>query len=253
MFIFEILPLITALGILFWLTCRIVRRNRERREENMERTKPVQTTVLVQKLESGNDNTPAADGKTVGDMTEHTYSRVDVPDEYEIEDDTFIADMICLKSFPWRQYEVFLAARPYGWENMKFWADYMIQNDLGTVARLNVAAIAGAPEKNLIEEYRTHGSVCAIPELQQERGVLGVAGISKALGGAVEIVWFNQLRRFRLFAIETDDVKVRRYVETVIRQTFGTPDEMKLARPIKPEADNQNETVENNGRPEGNK
>lgn len=59
-----------------------------------------------------------------------------------------------------------------------------------------------------------------------------VYGISRVLKCPVKIVWFNQSRVLRLFTIIDDEVLLTKYIETVIRRTFGTKDAMKLAKPV---------------------
>lgn len=48
----------------------------------------------------------------------------------------------------------------------------------------------------------------------------------------MKIVWFNQTKILRFFTIIDDDTLIKKYAETVVRRTFGTPDAMKLAKPI---------------------
>jgi hypothetical protein len=45
-------------------------------------------------------------------------------------------------------------------------------------------------------------------------------------------VWYNQTRVLRLFTHINDETLVTKYVETIIRRTFGTKDAMKLAKPV---------------------
>lgn len=48
----------------------------------------------------------------------------------------------------------------------------------------------------------------------------------------MKIVWFNQTQVLRFFTIVDDETLIKKYIETVIRRTFGTNDAMKLAKPI---------------------
>ena len=43
------------------------------------------------------------------------------------------------------------------------------------------------------------------------------------------LLFYNQTRGLRLFTPINDETLVRKYVETLLRRTFGTPDAMKLA------------------------
>lgn len=156
-----------------------------------------------------------------------------VPEEYELDDISYIRALGHTTAGPWQQYDVLLDARGYGWEDMKSWAEYMSKNDLDiSIGTLTVAEIIGAQEKEMIEQYHSVGNIQQIPSLETEWGVLSMGGVSKKLHAPVKIVWMNQTQYLRLFTLVSDEILVRRYIETVIRRTFGTPDEMKLARPI---------------------
>ena len=48
----------------------------------------------------------------------------------------------------------------------------------------------------------------------------------------MKIVWINQTNTLRLFTFTEDEEPVKRYVETMVRRTFGTGDAMKLGKPI---------------------
>ena len=72
-----------------------------------------------------------------------------------------------------------------------------------------------------------------MPSLKEENGILSIGGISKALKGHVMIVWFNQSKSLRFFTMKDYEELMIRYVETMIRRTFNSPDAMKLARPVK--------------------
>ena len=62
--------------------------------------------------------------------------------------------------------------------------------------------------------------------------MLSIAGISRTLMAPMKIVWFNQTQVLRFFTLVDDDLLIRKYVETVIRRTFGTDDAMKLAKDL---------------------
>ena len=68
--------------------------------------------------------------------------------------------------------------------------------------------------------------------LVEEHGILSTAGHSHTLNDSVKIVWYNQPRVLRLFAHINDETLVTKYVETIIRRTFGTKYAMKLAKPV---------------------
>ena len=92
---------------------------------------------------------------------------------------------------------------------------------------------AGIQEKDITESYNNSNGKCAeTQELKTEMGVLSIAGISKTLKAPMKIVWFNQTRVLRFFTTVDNDLLIKKYVETVIRRTFGTENAMKLGKPI---------------------
>ena len=151
---------------------------------------------------------------------------------YEIDDMSYIAEIKHSMCGAWHQYDVSLAARGYGWGAMLDWADYMVSADLDHISKASKSMIVGAPEENILDEYIKIGSFKEMPLLQEEAGILSVGGMSKTVGGPVQIVWINQTRFLRFFTITDNEDLMRRYVETVIRRTINTPDAMKLARPV---------------------
>lgn len=133
----------------------------------------------------------------------------------------------------WQQYDVLLAAMGYGWGMMVDWATYMESADLDGVSTLTVAEMANMPETELIDDYRQCGrNLNEFDKLSVERGQLAIGGISRVLRAPVKIVWFNQTRVLRVFTLIDDEQLLTKYIETVIRRTFGTADAMKLAKPV---------------------
>ncbi len=165
--------------------------------------------------------------------------------KYEIDDITFIEVLnhtkngAVTKDGAIHQYDVLLATAGYDWEYMKSWAEYMINNELDiSYGSLCVAPIAGRKDIELIDKYHSTNNIMEIPELKNEWGVLSLGGISKRLKQPIRIFWYNQTQIFQVFTIIDDDDLMRRYIETVIRRSFGTPDEMKLAKPLPKSPDN---------------
>ena len=62
--------------------------------------------------------------------------------------------------------------------------------------------------------------------------MLSVAGMSKALKAPMKIVWINQTQVLRFFTLSDDELMLKKYIETMVRRTFGTEDAMKLGKPI---------------------
>ena len=149
-----------------------------------------------------------------------------------LDDVTFIQQIECTPVGAWRQYDVLLAARGYGWEMMRDWADYMVQADLEGISVVNAGSM-GEAVRDFTESYRAHGRECKqTPELEREYGYLAIGGLSPTLLAPVKIVWYNQTRVLRLFAPIEDADKMACYVETMVRRTFGTENAMKLGRPL---------------------
>ena len=149
-----------------------------------------------------------------------------------LDDISFIQELKHLRG-AWQQYDVLLAARGYGWQMMVDWAAYMKAADLDAISTVTVAEMANLPETELIGDYRQcGGGLKAFDKLSAEKGQLAIGGISRALRAPVKIVWFNQSRVLRVFTLIDDEPLVTRYIETVIRRTFGTKDAMKLAKPV---------------------
>lgn len=148
-----------------------------------------------------------------------------------LDDVSYIAQLEHI-SGPWQQYDFLLGTRIYGWDYIVQSADYMVKNELENIGTVTVSQIMGAPSKELIDEFNAcGGSISAMQTLSREAGSLGLGGFSKILRGPVKIVWINQSRVLRIFALINDDDLLTRYAETVIRRSFGTPDAMKKARP----------------------
>lgn len=153
-------------------------------------------------------------------------------EEY-LGDITFIWEMKHLQTGAWQQYDVLLATIGYGWDMMKDWADYMAEADLEHISEVTTGVL-DLQTANITESYSQSGGKCKnTPELDAEMGMLSVAGLSKALSSQpVKIVWMNQTKVLRLFTIVDDEQLIQKYVETMVRRSFGTKYAMKLGKPI---------------------
>ncbi len=151
--------------------------------------------------------------------------------EEMLDDVSYIEDMKHTMNGVWQQYDVLLASRGYGWDYMVDTAAYMESADLDSISTITTSEMADMPETELIGAYRkTQGSIKHFDRLSVEQGQLALGGISRVLKAPVKIVWFNQTRVLRFFTPIDDDILMTKYVETVIRRTFGTGDAMKLAK-----------------------
>ena len=153
------------------------------------------------------------------------------PSDY-IDDITFIQEIRHLSTGPWQQYDILLAASPYGWAYMLDSAQYLAHADLEGISEVQIGDLY-QQKTNVTQAFRNSGMNCAqVPEMQHECGMLSVAGISKTLHAPTKIVWINQTRTMRLFTLLDDTEMIAKYVETVIRRSFGTENAMKRGKPI---------------------
>ena len=169
--------------------------------------------------------TPVAPNKSITKAAE-------IPTSEYLDDITFIREIKHITAGPWHQYDVLLAARGYGWNMMKDWADYMSDADLEHISQVTTGSL-GVQERDITRSYNDNGGKCkSTPELNLEMGVLSIAGMSKTLRAPMKIVWINQTQVLRFFTLVEDELLIKKYVETTIRRTFGTDNAMKLGKPI---------------------
>ena len=142
-----------------------------------------------------------------------------------LDDSTYIRDMKHTSDGPWQTYDVLLDVRGYGWQTMLDWADDVCGADLEDISQV-LSFSGGTQEDNdVTASYHAHNDRCLeTPELEAENGGLSVGGVSRTLKAPMKIVWYNQTNILRF---------ITRYVETVIRRTFGTEDAMKAGRPLR--------------------
>ena len=130
----------------------------------------------------------------------------------------------------WQQYDILLATQPYGWDTMVDWAAYMESADIDKIDSIIVGDLNVDNGIELAHVYNQNRvGLKNYERLKEECGMLSIAGHSRTLNDSVKIVWANQTRVLRLFTHINDETLITKYVETVIRRTFGTKDAMKLA------------------------
>ncbi len=144
-----------------------------------------------------------------------------------LQDVSCIANIRRVSADPLPIYVVTLSDL-YGWEYIKEAVDYMVSADIPKVSRL--IAVVDEVEKDLTASYkksRKKGRPC--PELEQESGSLHLVGRSERLDASIRITWHNQTRVLWI-TTQIDSIElIERYVETMVRRSFGTPDELKRA------------------------
>ena len=74
------------------------------------------------------------------------------------------------------RYDVDIAARGYGWDDILDWADYIVSVDLDDISRVSKAFIAGENEDDILHEYTQYKNFKEMPSLKEENGVLRLFG-----------------------------------------------------------------------------
>lgn len=87
----------------------------------------------------------------------------------------------------WQQYDVLLAARPYGWETMVDYVAYLESADFDNIDSITIADMPGEPTTELAHVYnQSKVGLKNFDKLAEERGSLGIAGHSRALNESVK-------------------------------------------------------------------
>ena len=129
----------------------------------------------------------------------------------------------------WQQYDILLATQPYGWDTMVEWAAYMESADIDKIDSIIVADLNVDNGIELAHVYNQNkAGLKNFERLAEEKGSLSIAGHSRMLNDSVKIVWANQTRVLRLFTHINDETLITKYVETVIRRTFGTKEALEI-------------------------
>lgn len=142
---------------------------------------------------------------------------------------TWLEDVKHSMSGSWHVYDVTFFAGGYDWNYVKDSAEYMIRNDLTKVVEVKVADSA---EYNITNEFMQYGSLLTTPSMNCEYNVISVAGFSKVLNKNMMIIWFTNARILKFITEFDDETLLRKYAETMLRQNFGTENEMKTGRPV---------------------
>jgi len=133
----------------------------------------------------------------------------------------------------WKQYDILLETQHYSWGTMVDWAAYMESADIDKIDSIIVADLTDDSGIELAHVYNQNkGGLNNFEKLKEEHGILSIDGHSHTLNDSVKIVWYNQTRALRVFTHINDEVLITKYVETLVRRTFGTKDAMKLAKPV---------------------
>ena len=173
----------------------------------------------------------------IGKRNANTKAKTVNEMEAMLDDVSYIQEMKHLhgnvENKVWQQYDILLAAQHYDWYTMVDWASYMESADINNIESVVVADSANATGIELAHEYNQNKmGLKNFENLKEERGRLSIYGHSRTLNSSVQIVWFNQTRVLRIITQINDEMLITKYVETLIRRTFGTKDAMKLAKPV---------------------
>jgi len=166
-----------------------------------------------------------------------TRAKADNEAETMLDDISYIQEIKHLHenagNVVWQQYDILLAAQHYDWETIVDWAAYMESADINMIESVIVADLAEAIGTELAHVYNQNKvGLKNFEKLKKEKARLSIYGHSHTLNSSVQIVWFNQTRVLRVITHIDDEIYITKYVETLIRRTFGTKDAMKLAKPI---------------------
>lgn len=161
------------------------------------------------------------------------FKKKNSEDSNAIDDMSYIAELHHIEG-AWHQYDILLASQGYGWDYVLDSAEYVVRTELSHIGTVSASKVLGSESSELIGEFNSvDGSIKAMKSLSEEMGALGIGGVSKTIGVPVKIVWINQTRVIRIFTPVNDEDLMTRYVETLIRRTFNTPEAMKKAKPVK--------------------
>jgi len=166
-----------------------------------------------------------------------TRTKADNEAETMLDDISYIQEIKHLHenagNVVWQQYDILLATQHYDWETIVDWAAYMESADINMIESVIVADLAEAIGTELAHVYNQNKvGLKNFEKLKKEKARLSIYGHSHTLNSSVQIVWFNQTRVLRVITHIDDEIYITKYVETLIRRTFGTKDAMKLAKPI---------------------
>ena len=120
----------------------------------------------------------------------------------------------------WQQYDILLATRGYGWDDIIEAADYLASADMDYIDSISTSSPTEETEE-LVHAYRqSKGSLKDLSLLAEEKGSLGLDGHSRKFDRSLKIVWYNQTRVLRIFSMFDDAALIREYVETMMQRAF---------------------------------
>lgn len=160
-----------------------------------------------------------------------TYS-IKLPDEM-LDDTSFITDVSVNQTDKQFLYTFRLTSN-YGWDYIRDSVDYLFAQDLEKQP-INISVGTFDTYTDITKSYlkgRKTGK--ASSDWARERGCAKIFGKSKSLKSFVSVIFYNQTQIVKLLLPLENKKIASAYIETLIRRSFGTPDQLKLAKPIPP-------------------
>ncbi len=160
-----------------------------------------------------------------------TFS-VRIPEEM-LDDTSFITAVLRERNHGMYTY-TFRLTGGYGWDYMRDAVDHLFNCDIEQDSvRLSVGDVGTSTD--ITKGYLKSKKTGQIPlAWSREHGYASIFGKSKSLKCFISVFFYNQTQILKLsFPLENEKIAVA-YAETIIRRSFGTPDQLKLAKPIPP-------------------
>ncbi len=154
---------------------------------------------------------------------------IKLPEE-KLDDTSYIAAVSVAQNRTLYIY-TFLLTQSYGWDDICAWVDHLITADLDKDS-LSLAVNGQNAYTDITNAYLKGKKKGTVPtEWANEHSLVRVFGKSKVLNSTVSVVFHNQTKFLRVsLALENQEIATA-YAETLIRRNFGTPDQLKLAKP----------------------
>lgn len=160
-----------------------------------------------------------------------TYN-IKLPDEM-LDDTSFITDVSVVRNGKHFLY-TFRLTNGYGWDYIRDSVDYLFAQDLEKEP-INISVGDFDTYTDITKSYlkgRKTGKNSS--EWERERGCTKIFGQSKSLKSFVSVIFYNQTQIMKLLLPLENKKIATAYIETLIRRSFGTPNQLKLAKPTPP-------------------
>ena len=153
--------------------------------------------------------------------------------EKMLDDASFILECSVSQNGKYFLY-TFLLTDGYGWDYIRDAVDHLCTQDIekGTF-KLSVGDFDNCADitKNYLKGRKTG---CHSLEWTTEHGIASISGKSKSLKSFINVAFCNQTQILKLILPLENKKIATAYIETLLRRNFGTPDQLKLAKPVPP-------------------